>query len=254
MFDTKALLDRFLGPGATGAPLGAPPPAAGGLPATQAPARPPMDLGAIAAAAKARLGGTGGGSAGTLAAGAAAGGLLVALLSSKKVRKMAGGAAGYGGAAALGALAHRAWQGWQQRQPDAAMTPQAALPPPATALPQPAEPFELALIRAMIGAAHADGHVDAEERRAIFAAVERAGLDAEAKGFLFDAIARPPAIAEIAAASRTPEQAAELWLAARLAIDPDEAAERAWLEALAHRLALPPGLAEELERQATAPG
>ena len=113
-------------------------------------------------------------------------------------------------------------------------------------------PFELALVRAMIGAAKADGHIDAEEQRAIFAQVERIGLDAEAKAFVFDALAKPADGAQIAAAARTPEQAAELYLASRLAIDPDEPAERAWLEALAHRLSLPEGLAAHLDRQAEA--
>ena len=44
---------------------------------------------------------------GGFAGGAAAGGLLGVLLGSKKVRKMACGAVGYGGAAALAVLAYR---------------------------------------------------------------------------------------------------------------------------------------------------
>ena len=42
------------------------------------------------------------------------GGILGLLLGSKKVRKMTGGLVGYGGAAAIGALAHKAYQNWQQ--------------------------------------------------------------------------------------------------------------------------------------------
>jgi uncharacterized membrane protein YebE (DUF533 family) len=52
-----------------------------------------------------------------VAGGVAAGGLLGLLLGNKKARKkvgkFAGGVAGYGGAAALGALAYRAYQNWQ---------------------------------------------------------------------------------------------------------------------------------------------
>jgi uncharacterized membrane protein YebE (DUF533 family) len=224
--DTKALLDRFLGPNA----------AAG--------------AGDLAQRARGALSGN----AGMLAGGAAAGGLLALLLGSKKVRKMAGGAVGYGGAAALGALAYRAWQGWQQGSPAAATpAPQAqplALPAPPPAFAATAPEFQLALVRAMAGAAMADGHVDATEREAIFAQVDRLGLDAEAKGFVFDLLQRPPAFEDIAAGATTQEQAAELYLAARLAIDPDHPAERAWLEALAHRLHLPPGLAAHLDGQA----
>ncbi len=222
--DPKALLDRFLGPNA----------AAG--------------AGDIANRARGALGGQGG----ALLGGAAAGGLLALLLGSKKVRKVAGGAVGYGGAAALGALAYRAWQGWQQGTPP----PSAATPAPAAplALPPPAfdattPDFQLALVRAMAGAAMADGHVDAAEREAIFAQVDRLGLDAEAKGFVFETLQRPPGFDEIAAGAATQEQAAELYLAARIAIDPDHPAERAWLEALAHRLRLPPDLAAHLEGQ-----
>ncbi|MBR0676867.1 tellurite resistance TerB family protein, partial [Roseomonas alkaliterrae] len=125
-----------------------------------------------------------------------------------------------------------------------------ALPPPAFAATAPE--FQLALIRAMAGAAMADGHVDAAERATIFAQVDRLGLDAEAKGFIFELLQRPPSFDEIAAGAATQEQAAELYLAARLAIDPDHPAERAWLEALAHRLRLPSGLVAQLDEQAAA--
>ena len=224
--DPKALLDRFLGPNA----------AAG--------------AGDLAQRARGALGGN----TGALMGGAAAGGLLALLLGSKKVRKVAGGVAGYGGAAALGALAYRAWQGWQQGTPPAAAqaAPAAplALPPPEFQATSP--DFQLALVRAMAGAAMADGHVDAAEREAIFAQVDRLGLDAEAKGFVFETLQRPPGFDEIAAGATTPEQAAELYLAARLAIDPDHPAERAWLEALAHRLRVPAGLAAHLDGQVSA--
>jgi len=52
------------------------------------------------------LGGFGGG--------AMAGGILGLILGSKKMRKMAGGVVGYGGAAAAGAMAFKAYQNWQQ--------------------------------------------------------------------------------------------------------------------------------------------
>src|SRR3954470_15692497 len=48
------------------------------------------------------------------AGGAAAGSLLGLLLGGKKMRKLASGALGYGGAAALGALAHRAYQNYME--------------------------------------------------------------------------------------------------------------------------------------------
>jgi len=45
----------------------------------------------------------------------------------------------------------------------------------------------------------------------------------------------------------TPEQGAEVYLASRLAIDPDVPAERAYLDALASRLKLPAELRAQLD-------
>ncbi|MBM3541666.1 MAG: tellurite resistance TerB family protein, partial [Alphaproteobacteria bacterium] len=123
---------------------------------------------------------------------------------------------------------------------------------PGTAPAAGGEPFELALVRAMVGAARADGHIDAAEQSRIFEQVERAGLDAEAKAAVFDLLNAPVGVSEVAASAATPEQGTELWLASRLAIDPDNPAERAYLDALAHRLALAPDLVQHLERQAAA--
>lgn len=202
-----------------------------------------------------RIGGLGG-----FAGGAAAGGLLALLLGNKKARNMAGGIVGYGGAAALGALAYKAFENWKQSQAAASapvVTPsdiQQADPAflPAASAAANGQPFELALMRAMIGAAKADGHVDVVEQKLLFEQVEKLDLDAEAKAFVFDALTKPTDIGDIAASARSQEQAAELYLASRLAIDPDQAAEKAYLEALAHRLRLPAELVSHLDRQAIA--
>ena len=66
---------------------------------------------------KNKLAGSGlGGVAGGLAAGELLGVLLGNKKARKKVGKLAGGVVGYGGAAALGALAFRAYQNWQSGQ------------------------------------------------------------------------------------------------------------------------------------------
>ncbi|NKC31198.1 tellurite resistance TerB family protein [Falsiroseomonas selenitidurans] len=262
MIDAKALLERFLGPQPSH------PGAAGGPPERSLPAAPPGASpwgsatgagGGLAEAARQAVGRAGGlGGMGGFAGGAAAGGLLGLLLGGKKSR--GGSLLSHGGAAVLGALAHRAWQNWQTGQAPATApvaTPQDQAEPrflPAAAPAADGGPFELALIRAMIGAARADGHVDAEERARIFAQVERAGLDAEAQAFVFDALDQPIGVTEVAAAARTPEQASELYLVSRLAVDPDHPAERAYLAALAHRLKLAPDLVQHLDRQVDAAG
>ncbi|WP_245906240.1 tellurite resistance TerB family protein [Teichococcus aestuarii] len=283
MIDAKALLDRFLGAGLSGqqgqrpsgspsgtSPWGAPPPAGntsgGGLAGGLAQAAQQI-LGRGGASGGSGLGSSGlggsglGGSLGGLAGLTAAGGLLGTMLGKKSGKRGGGGGLlSHGGAAVLGALAHRAWQNWQAGQaPQAAPTVTArdveAVEPrflPGAAPAAGGEAFELSLIRAMIGAARSDGHIDAEERARIFEQVEKAGLDAEAKAFVFDTLDAPIGVSEVAAAARTPEQAAEIYLVSCLAMDPDEPAERAYLAALAHRLKLPEGLAEHLGRQAEA--
>jgi uncharacterized membrane protein YebE (DUF533 family) len=189
--------------------------------------------------------------------GAAAGGLLGLLLGGKGMRKAAGGLLGYGGAAAVGALALKAYQNYQQQKAVApvTLTPEQFAKLQDEALPhsKPAAdgaPFQLTLVRAMVGAAKADGHVDAVEQQRLFAEVERLGLDSEAKAFVFDLLGKPVDLAAIAGAVATPEQGAEVYLASRLAIDPDVPAERAYLDALAARLKLPAELRAQLDAQA----
>jgi len=199
--------------------------------------------------------------AGGFGGGMVAGGLLGVLLGNKKARKMAGGVVGYGAAAAVGALAFKAYQNWQAGKnavgappptpAEMAVEPPAAFQPDRTAAADGA-PFQLSLVSAMIGAAKADGHVDAAEQKRLFEHVERLGLDAESKGFIFEAFGKDIGVDDVAAAAATQEQAAELYLASRLAIDPDHAAERIYLEALARRLKLPADLVEHLNRQVEA--
>lgn len=260
--NTQKLLEQFLGPnalsrlggqaetpaaptGAQGAPEGAGTGGLGGL-----------ISGAVGGLAGRQKGSGGGfGLPGGALGGLAAGGLIGVLLGQKKFRKMAGGAIGYGGAAALGALAYRAYQNWQDGQQagqgpvaTAADAPQQGSPfAPATGAD--GKPFALALIRSMIAAANADGHVGADEQKQIFEAASRGGLDAEDKAFIFDALHNPLSPQQIAALAGTQEQAAELYLAARVAIDPDHPDEKVFLQDLARALGLPGDLVSHLEAQ-----
>jgi len=197
---------------------------------------------------------------GGFAGGAVAGGLLGLLLGNKKARKMAGGLLGYGAAAGAGALAYKAYQNWQQGEAvagapvptaeEAAQVDPGFQPERMTAAS--GEEFTLVLIRAMIAAANADGHIDAEEKRRLFDRVEEMNLDAAGKAFVFDALNQPTDVAALAASAGGIEQASEIYLVSRLAIEPDHPAERAYLEALAHRLELPEELVAHLDHQVEA--
>lgn len=238
MFNSKQLLEQFLG-GSTGSQMGG---AAGKA----------KDLLGRAGGALDNAGGTK-----SFAGGAALGGILGMVLGGGKSRKLAGGLLSHGGAAAIGALALKAYQNYQQNQSAAAtapMTPTEIERFSQQQLPhnQPAAdggPFELVLIRAMVGAAKADGHIDASEQQHLFSEVERMALDPESKAFVFDLLTQPVELAGITSAATNEAQAGEIYLAARLAIDPDHPAERAYLDALAVRMKLPPALREHLERQ-----
>ncbi len=230
MLDAKNLLEQFLGPNAGNTMR-----QAGGN------AKPQLDA--------MGMGGFGGG--------AVVGGLLGLMLGGKKMKKMAKGVVGYGGAAAAGALAYKAYQNWQQGKaaataPVATPADYASVDPrflPESAPAADGQPFQLALIRAMIGAAKADGHIDAQEQKSLFEQVEKMGLDAESKAFVFDALTQPVDMAAIAASARGMEQASEIYLVSRLAVDVDHPAERAYLQALAHRLNLPAELIAHLDHQ-----
>lgn len=231
MLDPKSLLDQFLGGSA-----------AGGLRNAGRSVKDHLD----------QQTGSGG-----FVRGAAAGGLLGMLLGGKGMKNMAGGVLGYGGAAALGALALQAYQKYQQQQGmgGTSLTPEqfANLSPDALPHAQPAtdgSPFQLVLVRAMVGAAKADGNVDADEQQRLFSEVERLGLDAEAKAFVFDLLSQPVDLASVTSVVATQEQGAEVYLASRLAINPDVPAERAYLDALAARLKLPDELRAQLDKQA----
>lgn len=187
---------------------------------------------------------------GGLMGGAAAGGIVALLVGNKKARKFAGKAATYGGAAVIGGMAYHALQNWQKNKANAA---------PATAQVDPAslEPpavhsgnFELAMIRSMIAAAKADGHINDIEQQRIFNAIEHMELSVEMKALVFDLLRQPISVEEIAQGIESLEEKSEIYLASCLIIDPDHPKELAYLEQLAKALDLPLGLPRQLQLQA----
>lgn len=189
-----------------------------------------------------------------LAGGAAAGGLAAILLGSKPGKKLAKTAIKVGGAAALAGLAYKVWNDWQASKTESGAAPQAPMKdvtprPGSLAPPAPDAEMSLAILRAMIAAAKADGHVDDQERRKIFAKLEEAGVAGGALAFVMDELQKPLDVDAVIAAATTPEKAVELYAASLLAIDPDDPAEQAYLAMLASRLKLDPGLKAHIERE-----
>ena len=192
---------------------------------------------------------------GGLAGGAAAGGIMALLVSSKSARKVAGTAATYGGAALLGGLAYRAFKNWQQNN-----SQQVASHTGAQHLIKKddrafnnvtlSNEYQLTLIKAMIAAAKADGHIDELEQQRIVKAVEQMDLSMETKGILFDLLQKSISIGELVRGAVNIEQRTELYLASCLVINPDHPSEQAYLDQLALALQLPKELAQQLKYQA----
>ena len=193
------------------------------------------------------------------ATGGVAGGLAGILLGGKTSKKMAKGALKLGGTAALASLAYKAYSDWQATRNQPVAT---AEPPPMkdiTPAPQgtpflPAEQrqrdsMSLAILRAMIAAAKADGHIDAEEQRRIFGKLDELALGTEEKAFVIDELRKPLDIEAVVASAAAPELAVEIYAASFLAINPDDPAEQAYLDLLASRLKLDPALRAAVETE-----
>ncbi|WP_232477386.1 tellurite resistance TerB family protein [Roseomonas sp. KE0001] len=278
MIDPKILLEQFLGAGRSGGQANPSNPRAGG-----------GDFGSLIDAARAALGGGGpqapqgqsapgqtfpgqggppparGGSGfpgagfgGGGLGGAAMGGLLGMLLGRGR-RGRSGGLLATLGPMVLGALASRAFQAWQQGRAAQSSTPLAPqqlaeVDPrflPSAAPATDGQPFEFAVIRAMVAAAKADGHLDEQERAQILGQMSEGGMDVEAQQFLAELMASDLSPATVAKAAGSEEQASQLYVASRIVVDAESPQERAYLDALAVALRLPPDLAAHLDHQVT---
>ena len=201
---------------------------------------------------------------GKYAGGAAVGGVLGLLMGSKRGRSMGGTALKYGSVAALGALAWKVYQDHQAKQTAAAAPASARAPVDITprphsapasfaALPAPQlEAHSQAMLKALIAAAKADGHMDERERGLVHAELQRIEADAATRAWVDAELARPVEPAEVAAAATGPEMAAEMYLASVLMVDQTTTMERAYLDALARELRLAPTLKADLEARAAA--
>jgi uncharacterized membrane protein YebE (DUF533 family) len=106
----------------------------------------------------------------------------------------------------------------------------------------------IALFRAMVAAARADGRLDAGERQALVEHIGKLGLREAERAELYSEIEREVTLEEVVTSATTPERAIEVYTASRLAIEPDSPAERGYLTLLAARLELDDGLVAEIER------
>ena len=178
--------------------------------------------------------------------GAVAAGVLALLLGTSVGRRLGGASLKLGGLAAVGTLGYQAIKNWQAEQ----NKKQGERGKPVNELSgSQAENRSRILLRAMIAAANADGHIDDHERTLIESRIPELGLATDAAGFLQAELAQPANIQEIAAQGDSPEAAAEIYLVSRMLIDMGNEQERAYLDALVTALKLEPELVAQLEAQ-----
>ena len=186
----------------------------------------------------------------------ATGAIVAVLLGTRAGRNLTGSAVKLGGLAAIAGLGYKAWQNYksggtpaetaQSGEPVLIEAPTGSGFDPSVAS-QEAKEFALVLVRAMISAARADGHINDEERARIADKLALSGLDAEAQNFLAHELKAPIDLDAIINAAKTEAQKVELYTASRLAIDPETRAERGYLDLLAGRLQLPDALIDHIE-------
>lgn len=184
-----------------------------------------------------------------LAAGTAAGGLGGLILGTKTGRSIAGNAVKVGALALIGGLAYKAFQNYQAGRPlitgatDAEAAPQGSGFEPAAVTNETAALY----IRAMIAAAASDGRIDSDEQARIVGGLKQAGVDAEAEEFLATELNNPSTPEQLAAAVQSPEEAVQVYTAARIAIDPDTSGEQQFLARLAAALGIDSKLAAHID-------
>jgi uncharacterized membrane protein YebE (DUF533 family) len=178
---------------------------------------------------------------------ALAGGALGLLLGSKNGRKIGGTVLTYGGLAALGAIAYKAYSNWQTQQNSSNSTPPQTIDRLA---PAEAEQHSRAILIALIAAAKADGHIDERERQLIDGEVGKLTQDNELLTWIDQELKKPLDPTAIAAVATSHEMAAEMYLASVLVIDEENFMERAYLQEFANQLRLEPELQTELNNQA----
>lgn len=205
---------------------------------------------------------------------------LAGLMFGRRKKGLTGGLVKLGGLAVIGGLAYKAFQNQQTGKAVGVSgqgaslggTPAADSAPagassgedeavksiasvPETSRFHPVSQTEddaLLFLRTMVAAAAADGHIDEGERSRIIKGLDEAGIDPQATRWLETEMASPADVEELAATITDPEKAAQVYSAARIAIDPDTMQEREFLNQLALALDLDPAVRRQIDDAAGA--
>lgn len=180
-----------------------------------------------------------------------AGSVLGLLLGSKKGRKMGGKLLKYGSLAALGTMAYQAYS--RSKVGDSVESAADGNDLGSQAFSGEVngsdEQRSMSVLKAMIAAAKADGHIDDNERALIEQGAAGLTNDIETQQWLRAELSKPVDAVEVAQSAASPSNAAEMYLASVLVIDDQNAMERAYLDQLASALNIDGVLKADLEAQ-----
>ena len=145
-------------------------------------------------------------------------------------------------------------------EPGAARSPGPPGSPPGLDLPQGSsfhpvsqtEDDALLYLRTMVAAAACDGKIDEAERSRITRGLIEAGIDPQTTRWLEREMASPADVEELAAGVTNPDKAAQVYAAARIAIDPDTVQEREFLRQLSEALDLDQAVQAQIDSTAEA--
>ncbi len=207
--------------------------------------------------------------------GGLAGGAVGGALTSKKGRKGATKMLKYGGMAAVGALAWKAYKQYSDKNSNA--EPNANLSEVAAGnnnqQPNNQQPNNqywnglesqqfhnlddsnnnetqgVFVVKAMVAAAMSDGHIDGKEYQNILSKADDMQLSSDDRNLVFNEIANPMSLQQVIQQTTSPELAMEVYTASLLAIDENKAAGQKYLAELSQGLQLPPPLIQAVHAQ-----
>ncbi len=177
-----------------------------------------------------------------------AGGALGGMLVNGRGSKQLGSVLKVGGLAAIGGLAWNAWQKYQQerRAPNASVQDGPASLQAIESDQRSPGSESMLLMRSMIAAAMADGHINASETRRIFGQIDKLEMTVKEKALVLDELRRPASMQDLVSQVHDLHTATEVYASSLLAIDAACEKGSAWLKELARQLELPAVLVENL--------
>lgn len=185
---------------------------------------------------------------GGMAGGLAAGGIVSLLMGNKKARKYVSKAATVGGVTLLGGAAYQLYRQYQKNHQHTQGTAETTS---GNLVTETSENYQLTLIKAMIAAAKADGHIDDDEKARIFETIDKTPLSDADKALIFDLLEEPISVRDIVQGRLSEEQKVEVYYVSCLVGEVDHPAERKHLDRLAIVLDIPDQLKQDIEKQAS---